>query len=117
MAARADFEPTPGALDTFERLAAAQPRGEGFGNARWARNVLDAAVARHAWRLRDTPAPTVEELRLLQPADLVDGEGAPALLATLDPPATAAAGHGEPGEPGRPETGADPAPPTVEENA
>ncbi|WP_139123167.1 AAA family ATPase, partial [Cellulosimicrobium cellulans] len=112
MARRADFEPTPEALDTFERLAAAQPRTEGFGNARWARNVLDAAVARHAWRLRDTPEPTVDQLRLLLPADLVDGEGAPALLATLDPPTP------DPSEPAGPTVPtAPPAPPTVEENA
>lgn len=87
MASRADFEPTPEALDVFARLAAAQPRTEGFGNARWARNVLDAAIARHAWRLKDVDAPTIDELRLLLPVDLVDGEGAPALLATLEPPA------------------------------
>ncbi|WP_237842284.1 AAA family ATPase [Cellulosimicrobium cellulans] len=86
MAAKSDFEPTPDALDVFARLAAAQPRTEGFGNARWARNVLDAAIARHAWRLRDTEAPTIDELRLLLPVDVVDGEGAPTLLATLDPP-------------------------------
>ncbi|MCO7272975.1 AAA family ATPase [Cellulosimicrobium cellulans] len=86
MAAKSDFEPTPEALDVFTRLAAAQPRTEGFGNARWARNVLDGAIARHAWRLKDTDAPTIDELRLLLPVDVVDGEGAPALLATLDPP-------------------------------
>ncbi|MFE6234901.1 AAA family ATPase [Cellulosimicrobium sp. NPDC057862] len=86
MAAKSDFEPTPEALDVFARLAAAQPRTEGFGNARWARNVLDAAIARHAWRLKDTEAPTIDELRLLLPVDVVDGEGALALLATLDPP-------------------------------
>ncbi|MGW6227397.1 hypothetical protein ACWFQT_09800, partial [Cellulosimicrobium cellulans] len=40
----------------------------------------------HAWRLKDTEAPTIDELRLLLPVDVVDGEGAPALLATLDPP-------------------------------
>ncbi|MFC8921377.1 AAA family ATPase [Cellulosimicrobium sp. NPDC057127] len=109
MARRADFEPTPEALDAFERLAAAQPRTEGFGNARWARNVLDAAVARHAWRLRDTPEPTVDELRLLLPVDVVDAEGAPASLATLAPPTP---GPAEPAGPAEP-----PAPPTVEENA
>ncbi len=87
MASRADFEPTPEALDVFARLAAAQPRTEGFGNARWARNVLDAAIARHAWRLKDVDAPTIDELRLLLPVDLVDGEGAPARIATLEPPA------------------------------
>nr|WP_241744551.1 AAA family ATPase [Cellulosimicrobium arenosum] len=93
MAAQADFEPAPGALDVFERLAGAQPRTEGFGNARWARNVLDAAISRHAWRLKDVAEPTLDELRLLQPADLVDGEGAPELLATLEPPGTASDDH------------------------
>ncbi|MCM3534652.1 AAA family ATPase [Cellulosimicrobium funkei] len=119
MASRADFEPTPEALDVFARLAAAQPRTEGFGNARWARNVLDAAIARHAWRLKDIDAPTIDELRLLLPVDLVDGEGAPALLATLDPPAPEDA----PAESPAPETadGTDDAPDTApssaEENA
>ncbi len=119
MASRADFEPTPEALDVFARLAAAQPRTEGFGNARWARNVLDAAIARHAWRLKDVDAPTIDELRLLLPVDLVDGEGAPALLATLDPPAPEDA----PAESPAPETadGTDDAPDTApssaEENA
>lgn len=98
MAERADFVPTPGTLETFARLAAAQPRTEGFGNARWARNVLDAAISRHAWRLRDVPAPTLDELRTLLPADLVDGEGAPALLASLDPPAPDADADGATGD-------------------
>jgi len=113
MAARADFEPTPEALDVFSRLAASQPRTEGFGNARWARNVLDGAIARHAWRLKDTPAPTVDELRLLLPADLVDGEGAPALLAALDPPADVE--HLEGAD--APEPAPDSIPATAEENA
>lgn len=119
MAARSDFEPTPEALDVFSRLAASQPRTEGFGNARWARNVLDGAIARHAWRLKDTPAPTVDELRLLLPADLVDGERAPALLATLEPPGdVGAAGAVEDDDPGpAPEPDPEPAPATAEENA
>ncbi|WP_435735497.1 AAA family ATPase [Cellulosimicrobium sp. PMB13] len=116
MAERSDFEPTPAALETFGRLAAAQARTEGFGNARWARNVLDAAIARHAWRLRDVPAPTVDELRLLLPADLVDGEGAPALLASLDPPVDPEA-PGTPEALDAPESTPPPVHPTVEENA
>lgn len=112
MAARSDFEPTPEALDVFARLAAAQPRTEGFGNARWARNVLDAAIARHAWRLKDTEAPTIDELRLLLPVDVVDGEGAPALLATLDPPETEAAATAD-----APTDAPETAPSTAEENA
>ena len=39
-----------------------QPRGPTFGNARYVRNVLEAAIGRHAWRLRDVDKPTVEQL-------------------------------------------------------
>ncbi|MGW2092650.1 AAA family ATPase [Promicromonospora sukumoe] len=72
MSRAADFEPEPAALDRFDRLAADQHRGEGFGNGRWARNVLDSAIARHAWRLRDVERPTVDQLRTLVPEDLED---------------------------------------------
>lgn len=70
-AAKADFEPSPECLDRFEQMASAQPRHEGFGNGRYARNVLDQAITRHAWRLRDVPEPTVDQLRVLLPEDLV----------------------------------------------
>jgi hypothetical protein len=70
-AAKADFEPTPECLTRFEELASLQIRNEGFGNGRYARNVLDQAITRHAWRLRDVEQPTVEQLRLLLPEDLV----------------------------------------------
>lgn len=69
-ARKADFEPSPAALDLVEQIVAAQPRHEGFGNGRLARNLLDRAVLRHAWRLRDVAAPTVEQLRTLLPEDL-----------------------------------------------
>ncbi|MFI2362870.1 AAA family ATPase [Promicromonospora sp. NPDC019610] len=72
MAGAADFEPEPETLDRFDRLVADQVRGEGFGNGRWARNVLDSAIARHAWRLRDVERPTVDQLRTLVPEDLED---------------------------------------------
>jgi Holliday junction resolvasome RuvABC ATP-dependent DNA helicase subunit len=77
LAADADFEPTPGCLDAFRLLLARTPRGTGFGNGRFARNTLDAAVGRHAWRLRDVTEPTVEQLRTLTPADLVAGDEPP----------------------------------------
>ncbi|MET0788364.1 MAG: AAA family ATPase [Cellulomonas sp.] len=70
-AAKADFEPTPECLTRFEELASLQIRDEGFGNGRYARNVLDQAITRHAWRLRDVESPTVDQLRLLLPEDLV----------------------------------------------
>ena len=69
-ARKADFEPSAEALDLVEQVVAAQPRHEGFGNGRLARNLLDRAVLRHAWRLRDVATPTVEQLRTLLPADL-----------------------------------------------
>jgi SpoVK/Ycf46/Vps4 family AAA+-type ATPase len=72
MARGADFEPEPATLERFDRLAADQARGEGFGNGRWARNVLDSAIARHAWRLRDVERPTLDQLRTLVPEDLED---------------------------------------------
>lgn len=70
-AVRADFEPTPETLARFEEIASLQIRDEGFGNGRYVRNVLDQAITRHAWRLRDVEQPTVEQLRLLLPVDLV----------------------------------------------
>jgi hypothetical protein len=83
LAEGADYVPTPGCLDRFREILAATTRGEGFGNGRFARNVLEAAIGRHAWRLREVTAPTVEQLRELLPHDLDDdphGEppGAPA---------------------------------------
>ncbi|MDR7381918.1 AAA family ATPase [Promicromonospora iranensis] len=72
MARAADFEPEAATLERFDRLAAQQARGEGFGNGRWARNVLDSAIARHAWRLRDVERPTLDQLRTLVPEDLED---------------------------------------------
>ena len=74
LAASADFTPTEEAIAAFADLAAAQERTEAFGNGRWVRNVLDAAIARHAWRLRDTEEPTLDELRTLEAADVVEAE-------------------------------------------
>lgn len=110
-ARRADFEPSPACLDLLEEIVAAQPRHEGFGNGRYARNLLDRAVLRHAWRLRDVPEPTVEQLRTLLPEDLATDvadvatdlpvPGAVADAPPADPPADeegpAAPGAGDPG--------------------
>jgi hypothetical protein len=74
---KADFAAAPGTLERMEHLARAQARDTGFGNARWARNMLDAAIARHAWRLRDVPHPTLAELRTLLPSDLDDSPPEP----------------------------------------
>jgi hypothetical protein len=72
LATDSDYAPAPAFLDRFREILAAEPRGEGFGNGRFARNVLEAAIGRHAWRLRDVTEPTVEQLRELLPEDLED---------------------------------------------
>jgi hypothetical protein len=72
LATDADYAPAPAFLDRFREILAAEPRGEGFGNGRFARNVLEAAIGRHAWRLRDVHEPTIEQLRELLPEDLED---------------------------------------------
>ena len=64
----------PGLVDLCARLRellSVTPRGSSFGNARFVRNVLEAAIGHHAWRLREIDAPTVEQLRALEPDDVV----------------------------------------------
>jgi hypothetical protein len=72
LAEGADYAPTPACLDTFRGLLHDVVRDEGFGNGRYARNLLEAAIGRHAWRLRDVDSPTLEQLRELVPEDLVE---------------------------------------------
>ena len=62
----------------FETILAVTPRGPTFGNGRFARNQLEAAIGRHAWRLRDVAEPTLEQLRELTADDLEDRAGPPA---------------------------------------
>ncbi|SEQ69979.1 AAA family ATPase [Microlunatus flavus] len=70
MADGADYDLTDGCVDRFAALLAAEPRGPVFGNARFARNVLEAAIGRQAWRLRDVATPTLAQLREITPDDL-----------------------------------------------
>jgi SpoVK/Ycf46/Vps4 family AAA+-type ATPase len=70
LAEGSDYELTPAAETRFRELLAATGRGEGFGNGRFSRNTLEAAIGAHAWRLRDVEAPTHDELRQLLPEDL-----------------------------------------------
>ncbi len=48
----------------------AEPRGRGFGNARFTRNVFEQAVSMQAVRLTDIESPTVEQLTALETADI-----------------------------------------------
>jgi hypothetical protein len=72
MAAGADYDVTKDCLQRFRMILAITPRGPTFGNGRFARNHLEAAIGRHAWRLRDIDEPTLQQLRELQASDLDD---------------------------------------------
>jgi SpoVK/Ycf46/Vps4 family AAA+-type ATPase len=65
MAHTADYDLDDACIERFTAILATTPRGPMFGNARFARNLLEAAVGRHAWRLREVAEPTVEQLRTL----------------------------------------------------
>jgi len=74
-----DFELTPEALAHFREHLAGTTRDSTFGNGRFSRNMLEAAIGRHAWRLREVEAPTTDQLRQLLPEDLdEDEQGEPA---------------------------------------
>ncbi|MFT3831986.1 MAG: hypothetical protein QM711_01515 [Micropruina sp.] len=79
-------------LEAFRKLLAGQVRDDTFGNGRFARNVLEAAVGKHAWRLRDATEPTLDQLRSLLPEDLTPD-------AAVDWPAPAAGGLEPPSDP------------------
>ncbi len=72
LADAADYELVPEALLKFGEILEATPRDRSFGNGRFARNVLEAAIGRQAWRLRDVTAPTRDELRQIHAEDLTD---------------------------------------------
>jgi hypothetical protein len=72
LCAKAEYEPAPDALDALRSLLSVQVRDEGFGNARFVRNVFESALVRQAWRLRDVADPTEEQLRGLNASDVVE---------------------------------------------
>ncbi len=94
MVTRADYDLGEGCLTAFRDLLGTQVRDETFGNGRFARNVLEAAVGKHAWRLRDTTDPTLDQLRTLLPEDL-----APDAAPAVDWPATPPGGLEPPSDP------------------
>jgi SpoVK/Ycf46/Vps4 family AAA+-type ATPase len=71
LAGQADYDVTDDVEMRFRELLKGIRRGPTFGNGRYSRNVLEAAIGQHAWRLRDVEEPTVEQLRTLEPEDLV----------------------------------------------
>ncbi len=102
LAAGADYALDPEAVTRFREVLGRTPRGSSFGNGRFARNALEAAIGHHAWRLRETDHPTVEQLRLLVARDfdeepLDEGAATPVPASDGEPaPADLAAGNGTP---------------------
>ncbi|MEI2819223.1 MAG: AAA family ATPase [Marmoricola sp.] len=76
MAQGADYDAGPEVEAAVLTIVKSTPRGPTFGNARAVRNLLEAAVGRHAWRLRDIEAPTVAQLRTLLPQDFEASDAA-----------------------------------------
>ena len=75
MARAADYDLDDACVERFSVMLAMTPRGPMFGNGRFARNMLEAAIGRHAWRLRDVAEPTLEQLRKLIPEDFEEAAG------------------------------------------
>jgi hypothetical protein len=65
-----DYEPDDECLQGVRRLLASTPKGRGFGNGRWVRNLYESVIDRQAWRMREVSAPTVDQLRALTASDL-----------------------------------------------
>jgi len=74
MCRTASYEPTPAALELVRRRLEADPRQQGFGNARTVRNLFEAALGRQASRIVDMTeagtTPTDDQLSTLEPSDL-----------------------------------------------
>jgi SpoVK/Ycf46/Vps4 family AAA+-type ATPase len=76
MCKKASYTCTPEAGQAARSWFEAQPRDKGFGNARLARNLFEAAMARQASRLVARDDPTNEELMALLAEDVVPPAGA-----------------------------------------
>jgi len=73
------YECGPGTGPLLKEYFDSLPRDRSFGNARLARQVVESMVTRQAGRLSSVAAPTLDDLRILLPADVavVAPEAAP----------------------------------------
>ncbi|WP_240769533.1 AAA family ATPase, partial [Nocardioides sp.] len=85
MAEGADYDAGEPVLTRLREILAEQQRGPSFGNARFVRNLLEAAIGHHAWRLRDVAEPNLEQLRTLDADDLVVDPNDPAGPGAAEP--------------------------------
>ena len=75
LAASTDYTVTPQAEEHFRGVLAATPRNEAFGNGRFARNALEEAIGRQAWRLHTATDLSAEQLRELRVEDFQTPNG------------------------------------------
>ncbi|ANH89949.1 sporulation protein [Streptomyces sp. SAT1] len=68
--ARDGYECAPDTLDALRRHFDTVERGPAFGNARYARTVLERMMTRQAGRLSVRPEASLDDLRLLLPEDV-----------------------------------------------
>jgi hypothetical protein len=73
-AARGGYTLAPATGAAVHAWLDALPRGKGFGNGREARNLFEAAIARHAARVVAIEAPSDDDLTVLLPADVAGVE-------------------------------------------
>jgi SpoVK/Ycf46/Vps4 family AAA+-type ATPase len=83
-AAAAGYECIGPTLSALRAHFAGTPRGAAFGNGRYARQVLDEAITRHARRMRGKKSPSVQDLTVLLPED-VAAPGTVGMSAGLEP--------------------------------
>lgn len=74
MAAKAGVTLADGVAEAVTRLLRTTPRGPGFGNARFVRNVFERALGRQALRVTSQEEVDPAALRLLLPEDLPEPE-------------------------------------------
>jgi stage V sporulation protein K len=91
LAAETEYLLGPGVVDELERIFMAAERGEGFGNARFARTIFEQSLNRQALRLARREGQPVAELPVAEVST----------LAAEDVRAAAAALGEEPAEPSR----------------
>ena len=70
IAGKQEYHLDDGAAHRLREVVEAEPRGRGFGNARFVRNVFEQAVALHAVRLAAIDAPTRDQLVTLTASDI-----------------------------------------------
>lgn len=67
---RKQYHLTDQARDRLVEVIEAEPRGRGFGNARFTRNVFEQGISMQAMRLSDVEVPTKDQLTALHADDI-----------------------------------------------